>query len=133
MFCEKTAIPDDLLQLSQRLEEWRSAHPPRSRLPETLWTAAVEMAQRHGLHCTAKALRMDYMRLKKRLSPETGRALGPPRSAPPAFLEVLAATPTGVAECVVELESTHGRVRVAMKGMALDWAGLLHAWREADA
>ena len=98
MSCEKTAIPDDLLQLSQRLEEWRSAHPPRSRL-----------------------------------SPETGRALGPPRPAPPAFLEVLATTPTGVAEWVVELESTHGRVRVAMKGMALDWAGLLHAWREADA
>ena len=130
---EKTAIPDDLLQLSQRLEEWRSTHPPRSRLPETLWTAAVEMAQRHGLHRTAKALRMDYMRLKKRLSPEARRALGPRQSEPSAFLELLASPPTRVAECVVELESTHGRLRVAMKGMALDWAGLLHAWREADA
>jgi len=133
MSCEKTAIPDDLLQLSQRLEEWRSAHPPRSRLPEALWTAAVEMAQRHGLHCTAKALRMDYMRLKKRLSPEAGRSPHPARREPPAFLELLSAPPTGVAECVVELESTHGRLRVAMKGMALDWAAMLHAWREAKA
>src|ERR1035438_10781243 len=78
---EKTAIPDDLLQLSQRLEEWRSANPPRTRLPEPMWEAAVEMAQRHGLHCTTKALRMDYMRLKKRLPAGTQS----PRSAPPAF------------------------------------------------
>ena len=122
-----TAIPDDLLQVSQQVEEWRSAHPPRSRLPETIWAAATEMAHRHGLHRTSKALRMDYMRLKKRLP-----AGAQPRPAPPAFLELLAA-PAGLAECVVELESTHGRLRVAMKGMALDWAGLLHAWREAEA
>src|SRR3989442_9485225 len=63
---EKTAMPNDLLQLSQRLEAWRGANPPRTRLPEPIWEAAVEMAQRHGLHCTTKALRMDYTRLKKR-------------------------------------------------------------------
>jgi len=123
----KTAIPDDLLQVRQQVEEWRSAHPPRSRLPETIWATATEMAHLHGLqHRTAKALRMDYVRLKKRLP-----AGAQPRTAPPAFLELLA--PAGLAECVVELESAHGKMRVAMKGMTLDWAGLLHAWREAGA
>jgi hypothetical protein len=124
---EKTALPDDLLQQSQRFEEWRGAHPPRTRLPEPMWDAAVEMAQRHGLHCTTKALRLDYMRLKKRLPSGTQ----PPRSAAaPAFLELLAAPTTGP-ECVVELESGGGRLRVSMKGAALDWASLLHAWRGA--
>ncbi|SRR5712692_7670689 len=122
---EKTAIPDDLLQLSQRLEEWRSANPPRTRLPEPMWDAAVEMAQRHGLHCTTKALRMDYTRLKKRLPASTQ----PPRPVAPAFLELLASPKTGPVECVVELESVGGRMRVSMKGAALDWASLLHAWR----
>jgi hypothetical protein len=126
MSCEKTALPDDLLQLSQRLEEWRNANPPRTRLPESIWEAAVEMAQRHGLHCTTKALRMDYMRLKKRLAAGT-----PPRPATPAFLELLASPTTGPVECVVELESAGGRMRVSMKGAALDWASLLHAWRGA--
>src|SRR5258708_27013390 len=79
---EKTALPDDLLQLSQQLTEWRSANPPRTRLPETIWEAAAEMAQRHGLHCTTKALRMDYTRLKKRL-PACNQTLRP---EPPAFL-----------------------------------------------
>ena len=124
---EKTAIPDDLLQLSQRLEEWRGANPPRTRLPESIWEAALEMAQRHGLHCTTKALRLDYMRLKKRLPAGTPS----PRSTPPAFLELLASPATGPVECVVELESAGGKMRVSMKGAALDWASLLHAWRGA--
>ena len=124
---EKTAIPDDLLQLSQRLEEWRGANPPRTRLPEPIWEAAAEMAQRHGLHCTTKALRMDYMRLKKRLPP----GAQPSRPAPPAFLELLAPSTTGPVECVVELESAGDRMRVTMKGAAMDWASLLHAWRGA--
>ncbi len=124
---EKTALPDDLSQLSQRLEEWRSANPPRTRLPEPFWESAVEMAQRHGLHRTTKALRMDYTRLKKRLP----AGMQPPRSAPPAFLELLASPMTGPVECVVELESAGGRMRVSLKGTALDWASLLHAWRGA--
>ena len=88
MSCKKTAIPDDLLQLKQRLEQWRSAQPSRSRLPDTFWAEAVEMARRYGLHLTAKTLRMDYMRLKKRLSPEVC-SQNVPRSAPPAFVELL--------------------------------------------
>jgi hypothetical protein len=32
---------------------------------------------------------------------------------------------------VVELESAGDRMRVSMKGAALDWSGLLHAWRGA--
>jgi hypothetical protein len=125
---EKAVIPEDLLQLSQRFEEWRSAQPARSRLPESMWAAAAEMAQRHGLHCTTKALRLDYTRLKKRLP---AAALTPrTRSAPPDFLELVTSSASSVAECVVEVESNRGRMRVAMKGVTPDWAGLLRAWRE---
>jgi len=85
------------------------------------------MALRHGLYCAAKALRLDYMRLKKRLPAATQ----PPQSTTPtAFLELFAAA-TGPVECVVELESAGNRMRVSMKGVALDWASLLHAWRGA--
>jgi hypothetical protein len=124
---EKTAIPDDLLQLSRRVEEWRSANPPRTRLPEPIWEAAAEMAQRHGLHCTTKALRLDYTRLKKRLPPAAQLS----RPTPPAFLELLTPPATGPMEYVVEWESSQGRMRIATKGAALDWASFLQAWREA--
>lgn len=88
------------------------------------------MAGRYGLHPTAKALRMDYMRLKKRLSPEGESRQSVPQSVAPTFLELLAPA-TGLAEVVVDLESASGKMRVAMKGMPLDWGGLLRAWREA--
>jgi hypothetical protein len=85
------------------------------------------MAQRHGLHRTAKTLRLDYMRLKKRM-PEPVAPAGP---VPSAFLELLAPAATVAAECVVEWESARGRMRVAMKGVTPDWASLLRAWRES--
>ena len=123
---QQTAIPVDLLELSQRLEQWRSEHSTRSRLPESIWVAAVEMAQRHGLHRTTKALRLDYTGLKKRM-PALAQSACP---VPPAFLELLAPAPAGPTECVVEWESARGRMRVAMKGVTPDWASLLRAWRE---
>jgi len=122
---QQTEVPTDLLELSKQLEQWRSAHPPRTRLPESLWTAAVEMARRHGLHRTAKALGMDYMRLKKRL-PGQEQGGGADQAE---FLELTA--PTAPAECVVEWESARGRMRVAMKGVTPDWTSLLRAWRES--
>ena len=123
---QPTAIPPDLLELSQRLEQWRSDQPPRTRLPESIWTAAVEMAQRYGLHRTTKTLRLDYTKLKKRM-PAAAQATEP---APPGFLDLLAPVAVGPAECVVEWESARGRMRVAMKGVTPDWASLLRAWRE---
>jgi hypothetical protein len=123
---QQTGVQPDLLELSQRLEQWRSEQPARSRLPESIWVAAVEMAQRHGLHRTTKALRLDYMGLKKRMPVSAQSA----RPVPPAFVELLAPATAGPAEYVVEWESARGRMRVAMKGVTPDWASLLRAWRE---
>ena len=123
---QQTAIPPDLLELSQRLEQWRSERSTRSRLPESIWAAAAEMAQRHGLHRTTKALRLDYTGLKKRMT-AAAQSAGP---VPPGFVELLAPAATGPEECVVEWESARGRMRVAMKGVTPDWASLLRAWRE---
>ena len=121
------AVPDDLLALSKQLEQWRNSHPARTRLPEAFWTAAVDMAQRHGLHRTTKLLRMDYTRLKKRL-PDTAAPAG---TVPASFLEWVTPPASTAAECVVEWESSRGRMRLAMKGVTPDWAGLLRAWRES--
>ena len=121
-----TPIPPELGELSQRLEQWRSEHPRRSRLPESIWSAAVEMAKRYGLHRTTIALGLDYAGLKNRM-PATGQSAG---ALPHRFLELLAPAAVSPAECVVEWESARGRMRVAMKGVTPDWASLLRAWRE---
>ncbi len=121
-----TEVPDELLELSQRLEQWRKDQPPRTRLPESIWAAAADLARRHGLHRTTKVLRLDYTRLKRRIAVMAS----PSGSAPATFVELLGPAAGGPVECVVEWESARGRMRVAMKGVTPDWAELLRSWRE---
>ena len=57
----------DLEQLRRRFEEFRSTRTKHSHLPESLWAAAVTLATRHGVNPTARALRLDYTGLRKRV------------------------------------------------------------------
>jgi hypothetical protein len=50
-----------------RFERWRSAHTGRFPIPKRLWAAAVAVAGEHGVFHTAKALRLDYSKLKQLL------------------------------------------------------------------
>jgi hypothetical protein len=126
-----TPIPDAIEQLQRRFDEFRSTQPHRTRLPETLWQAAVELARVHGLHPVAQPLRLDYMGLKKRLGevPVVRKKV-----TGPAFVELISAHPATVADCVIEFESSiGGKMRIQWKGSAApDWASLLRAWREAE-
>ena len=96
-----SAIPLDMEQARQELEAWRSTHPPRCHIPDSLWKRAAELANQHGLYLTSRTLRVDYMRLKKRVQPTSPerKSTGLPR-----FIELVAPTVAGIAECVVELE-----------------------------
>ena len=117
----KTPIPEEMLNVRTRLAEWRKSHPHRSRLPEELWTAAVELARRHGLYRTARALPIDYAGLRRRLqlaSPAITAAV----ARHPEFVEVRLA-PSGGSH--IEL------MRVPLTG-AVDWAQLLRAWRQGE-
>jgi hypothetical protein len=132
------------VQLQRELEQFRGNHPPRTRLPESLWQSAVELARQHGLYLVAHPLRLDYVQLKKRLG---GVAKAPRKAASPAFVELIASHPT-MPECVIEFESsTGGKMRIQWKGSAApDWASLLRffhptrqqsarrgpRWREAE-
>jgi len=43
-----TPIPGEIEQLQRQLDEFRNAQPHRTKLPETLWQAAVELARQHA-------------------------------------------------------------------------------------
>jgi len=128
---DASSIPEPIAQLQRRFDEFRSTQPHRTKLPETLWQAAVELARAHGLHPVAHPLRLDYMGLKRRLE---GLPSVQKKAAAPAFVELIAAHPATVAECVIEFESSIGsKMRIQWKGPSTpDWASLLRAWREAE-
>ena len=124
-------IPGPIEQLQRQLDEFRSTQPHRRKLPETLWQAAVELARQYGLYSVAHPLRLDYVGLKKRLDgvPDSQK-----KAAKPAFVELVAAHPASMADCVIEFESSAGsKMRIHWKNSSgPDWADLLRAWREAE-
>jgi hypothetical protein len=126
-----SSIPEPIAQLQRQFDEFRSTQPHRTKLPETLWQAAVELAREHGLHPVAHPLRLDYMGLKKRLEGVPGPQK---KVAAPAFVELIASHPATISECVIEFESSIGsKMRIQWKGSSTpDWASLLRAWREAE-
>jgi hypothetical protein len=121
---------DDLEQLRRRFEEFRSAQTARGRLPEPLWNEAAELARRYGLNVTARALRLDYTGLKKRMEVHD-RPKRKERETPvPAFVELVGPAPGAVTNCSVEVESAQGgKLRLDLKGVATtELAGLIRAF-----
>jgi hypothetical protein len=125
---QETALyRDDVEQVRRRWAEWRSTHAVRSRLPEELWAAAVELLQREGMDATARALDVDKPSLRKwagRLNPTpsqpTRRKSQPNERANelPAFVELLASGSGMATSCTVEVESPRGaKLRLELKGI----------------
>lgn len=127
---ESKPIPEAIAQLQRQLEQFRSTHRMRTKLPEAIWQAAVELARQYGVNSVACPLRLDYAGLKRRL----GGTAGIRRKAKPAFVELVAATPSQPEECVIEVESSGGnKMRIQWKTAgAPDWTSLLRAWRDAE-
>ena len=126
-------IPPDMQKVYRRFERWRGAHTGRLPIPERLWAAAVEMAQEHGVFTTAKALHLEYGKLKRlvkagRRAARSVKKPGRAKSATPAFLELVGAPAIGLSECFIELEGPQGKMRIQWKGTtAPDLAGLSRA------
>jgi hypothetical protein len=140
---QETALyRDDVEQVRRRWAEWRSTHAVRSRLPEELWAAAVELVQRDGIDATARVLDVDKPSLRKwagRLNParpQPARRKSQPKqsaNALPAFVELLASGSSTATSCLVEVESPRGaKLRLELKGVqASELAELIRAFAAA--
>ena len=127
----RAELPEATVQLQQQLEQWRATQPLRTKLPESFWHSAAELARRHGLNPTARALRLDYTALKRRVSGCLSRS-GKPVQA--AFLELSGSGTAKLEEYIIEFESLSGtKMRIQWKASAPpDWSSLLRAWRDAE-
>ena len=140
--------------VQRRFEHWRRTRRVLSRVPEPLWSAAVEMAGTCGISHTAKTLRVNYNALRKRVEcqaaaapcrPEentadqrrpmpTTAAHRCPIGAPsvPAFLELAPPTRVGSCQCTMALEDDSGaKMRVHLQSTAApDLAALSRSFWE---
>lgn len=111
------AVPPRLARAAKRFAEWRRGRALGTRIPESLWALAVELAASHGVCQTAATLRLDYYGLKERVAAKALTS-GPRRvSGPlPAFVELAASSLVAPAECTIEFENAAGSMRVHLKG-----------------
>ena len=104
------------------------AAPPRAPIPEELWREAARLTIEHGIHRTAKAMRLDYYSLKK-------HAAAADRSGEHAsqFVEILpGGLPAPRPQCTIEVEDGSGaKMRICLEGGDVpDVAALARVFRE---
>ena len=119
-------LPAPLDRVRQRFVQWRATRTAPARIPDALWTAAVKMAGAHGIHRTAKTLRLDYYSLKQRVEQQAASEPDSPGKISAPFWELApaaelggAALPSGHGDCTLELEDVGGnKLRFHLRGMA---------------
>jgi hypothetical protein len=99
------AADSRLAETAAALTQWRSTKPLGARIPEALWSRAVALASTHGVAKVARVLRLDYVRLKRRLLAQAQTAVAPP----PGFVELTLGLPPAGSGCTLALSDSHGR------------------------
>jgi hypothetical protein len=128
------ALDPKLLGACRAFETWRRTHPARARIPAPLWALAAEVARDYGVNATARRLHLDYYSLKRHVEAAEGARAREAKPAPPAFVEVVAASgpPVGLSECIIDVADGRGTtLRIAVKSPELpDLAALTQTvWR----
>ena len=114
---KKGEVPLPLLRAAKRFADWRRRRLVGDRIPESLWSLAVELATSYGVCQTAATLKLDYYGLKKRLEAVSQPDALLPASQP-TFVELAASTLVAPGECVIEWENAAGaKMRVQLKGV----------------
>jgi hypothetical protein len=110
-------LPARLAAARRRFERWRRTRKIGARIPESLWTQAVKLAEAYGVSATSQALAVDYYSLKKRLGePQSSRSATPVSGA--AFVELPSPMRSVIPECIVELENAEGaKMRIQLGGI----------------
>jgi hypothetical protein len=111
--------PRDLLRLRGKLDAWRTSNARGAAFPGALWSAAGRVARRHGVYVTARALGLEYNKLK-RMSGAVGSRASGQRAArsvpkPVTFIDVTGVLPGSAGGCRLSLQGPEGqRLQVEM-------------------
>lgn len=134
MKSDRPALPGAVDSLRRRIEAWRRTRKQGSPMPEALWTTAAELAMAHGVLRIARAIRVDFGALKRRVhglaAPERKTT-----TCPPGFVEIPAFAAPALSEAVLELaDDTGARMTCRLAdGAALDVITLIKAFWRRDA
>ena len=126
MRADDAEVPAAMRKVYRRLQRWRSKRKGRSRIPESLWIAAGELAREHGVNPVSRVLGLEFNHLRQmaEAAGSTRRQRGP---TPPAFVELLAPPKAVTPQCAIELEGRRGKLRIEWRGTAIELASFSRA------
>ena len=112
-----------------QFSDWRKNRKKRDRIPESLWDAAVSLADGFSINKISKALRLNHSALKDRI--ESIPNSPTEELLPPTFIELPPLNPPADSvEVNLELEQAGARMKVHVKG-PIDVASLIQTfWRQ---
>jgi hypothetical protein len=90
-----------------RFETWRSRKKNGSRIPNSLWQAAIEQCQAHSILDVSRTLRLNYTDLKNRVHNSNKVAL-PSTDEHVEFVKLDFEGQSGQPECIIEMEAANG-------------------------
>ena len=85
---QATERPAQVGKLAGRIEHWRETRTKRGRMPKALWSAAVDLAETHGVGAISRWLRLDYYSLKRRVEGTPARQAAEVEDGETAFVEL---------------------------------------------
>ncbi len=117
------AIRPSLEIVRHQFGTWRKRRRCRSRIPESLWQAAIGLCQAHSICEVSRTLRLNYNGLKSRVPKDTTEmGLAPGQRPDLNFVKLDFGTPVAPSECLVEMEAPNGaRMRMSFKGVPRDF------------
>lgn len=114
-----TDVPENLSSLEQiqiRFETWRQRRKKRTRIPKSLWEAAVGLSEEYSVSHLSKALRVNHTALKRQIEKMRPAQDSVPHAST-TFLELPIPPLNTVPECTVEIFRNDGAVmKMHLKG-----------------
>lgn len=122
-----------LSEVQARFATWRKIKPRGCRIPEELWSAAVELTKIHSLNNVSRVLKLNYTDLQKRSAGYIPERQYHSRQSS-GFIAIDLPCPESPAECVLEMSHKNGNtMRMHFKGkVALDLQSLAESFWSGD-
>lgn len=106
-----------LEDVQREFEIWRRGRTKRSQIPEELWAEAVKLSSDYTPHQISKALHLNYLALKNRISSTMQDKLLSAEKRAASFIEVDLFKGVSVSECSVEIQKSDGaKMKISFKG-----------------
>ena len=110
---EARTQPRELSRMRERLDDWRKSHARGTAFPEKLWASAGRLATRYGVYVTARALGLEYNKLRRASGGAVAQiGVGSKRPAvhkAVKFIELTGALPVSSSGCRLSLQGTNGQ------------------------